>query len=102
DPVAHRGFDIPHDDANLTHRSKKPAHGDTLLNFDEWAAIFGERTERFLGGRGREKLVHVPFAFAFGWFLHLEQIHRMDLAPIFADAAGSETIVIRRHLLHLF
>src|ERR1700722_1149262 len=67
---------------------------------DHWAGAFRQRTECLVGGRGADQFVEIPLALAFGGLFYLEQIDRMDLAPVLADLAGAETVVAGRHRLH--
>src|SRR5262245_13562030 len=67
---------------------------------DERALAFIERAERLIRGDRGAELVVVPRTLALLRFLHLEQIHVMDLAPVLADAALAEQLVVRRHRLH--
>src|SRR5438132_6930792 len=60
-----------------------------------------ERPERLLGRDGGAHLVVIPRALGLRGLLHLEEIHRMDLAAVGADGALAEEGVVGRHLLHL-
>src|SRR5262249_4926679 len=60
-----------------------------------------ERTPRLLRRNGRELLVVVPGRLALLGLFHLEQVHRMDLAPIDAHVALAHEPVLGRQLLHL-
>src|SRR5262249_16807434 len=58
---------------------------DLFLHQRTFALV--ERTPRLLRRNGRELLVVVPGRLALLGLLHLEQVHRMDLAPVDAHVA---------------
>src|SRR5262249_11161793 len=60
-----------------------------------------ERTPRLLRRNGRELLVVVPGRLALLGLLHLEQVHRVDLAAVDAHVALAHEPVFGRQLLHL-
>src|SRR5262249_16674765 len=50
--------------------------------------------------RRQSSVVEVPVVSALSRRLHLEQIARMDLAPVFADVTLAETVIVRWDGLH--
>src|SRR5262245_58506230 len=68
---------------------------------DQRATAFGQRAEGFVRWNGGAELVVVPRSLRLRRLLDLEQIHRMDLAPVGAHRALAEQLVVGRHLFHL-
>src|SRR5947209_15100847 len=68
---------------------------------DQGAAALPERAEGLVGGGGGDGFVVVPRPLALGRGLDLPQIGGVQLAPVRADAAGAEAIVVGRVCLHL-
>src|SRR5262245_30381807 len=75
--------------------------GINRLAADQRAAALVHRTERLVRRDGGTQLVEVPRALRLVRLLHLEEIHRMDLAAVGADFALAEQLVVGRHGLHL-
>ena len=68
---------------------------------DEGAAAVFEGAEGNLGRNGGEELVIVPRAGGFGWCLHLEQVHVVDVPAIGAQLAFTEDRWFQHKLLGL-
>src|SRR5437660_6923081 len=60
-----------------------------------------QRAERLIGRDRRAHLVIVPGSLRLRRLFHLDQVRRMDLAAVGADAAFAEQRIIGGHLLHL-
>src|SRR5882672_7043071 len=71
-----------------------------LFPRDQRAVAFAHRAERLLRRDGRDHLVVVPVALRFLGRFHLQQIHRVELASVLADATLAEERVVGRHGLH--
>src|SRR5262249_8663774 len=71
------------------------------LFLPQWTFALVERPPRLLRRNGRELLVVVPGCLALLRLLHLEQVHRVDLAPVDAHVALAHEPVLGRQLLHL-
>ena len=73
----------------------------TRLLFYKRAVALINWAEGLISRNGRAELVIVPLALALLRRLHLEEIHRMDLAAICANLTLAEEPVIGRRRLHL-
>src|SRR6516225_6033733 len=78
----------------------KPHARGAISFFDQRTIVLIERPPGLLGGNGGELLVIVPGTLALFGLLHLEQVHRMDLASVDAHAALAHQLVVGRQLLH--
>src|SRR5262249_13386698 len=73
------------------------ARGGLVRFLDQRAiALLIERAPRLFGGNGGELFVIVPRRLALLRRLHLEQVHRVDLAAIDAHAALAHQFVVGR------
>src|SRR6516225_5280525 len=75
------------------------ARSDLFLHQRTFALV--EWTPRLFRGDGRELLIVVPGRLALLRLLHLEQIHRVHLAPVDAHVALAHEPVLGRQFLHL-
>src|SRR5262245_39654110 len=71
------------------------------LLLDERTATLVQGPKRLGRRDGRPQLVEVPRTTRLGGFLHLEEIHGMDLPAILTNAALPEERVVGGHRLHL-
>src|SRR4029453_3736246 len=72
----------------------------TLL-LDELASTLIKGAESLLSGDGRPDLVVVPWILRLRRLLDLDQIRRVNLAPVRANSSLAEERIVGRHLLHL-
>src|SRR4029453_7387475 len=70
-----------------------------LLHHRTVALIDG--TERLARRNRRAQLVQVPWPLRLGRLLHLEEVHRVKLAAVLADAAFAEQGIVGGQRLHL-
>src|SRR5205823_2094565 len=67
---------------------------------DQRAAALAQRTECLVRRRAGDELVQIPLLLALGRGFYLEQVARVQLASVHADAALAETVVVGRHRFH--
>src|SRR6266446_8762490 len=72
-----------------------------LLRSDQRALALVEGPEGLIRGHFLHQLVVVPGPLRFRRLLHLVEVHRVQLAPVLADAALPEDRVVGGRLLHL-
>src|SRR5262245_29194312 len=60
-----------------------------VLSRDQGAAAVLHGTKRLLRLDRCDDLEHIPLALGFGWCLHLQQEHRMNLAAVLADCSAT-------------
>src|SRR6185437_6542614 len=65
------------------------------------AFAFVQRTEGFVCRNSGAELVEIAGIFRFRWFLHFEQVGRMNDTAVGANLTFAEQRIIRWHRLHL-
>src|SRR6266496_6843131 len=91
--------------AGMTRLSRSPrgyaSCSRTSASLAERTLAGLQRRGRLIRGDRRAQLVEIPVRFRFRWLLDLEQVRRVDLAPVDADRSLAEQRVVGRHLFHL-